>query len=397
MLIPGGRKVFMQLSETISKEIKNYIMNILSKDAFVVGMDGTCLSSPNPNQIGTKLSLPKEAYAITDAKALKMNDGVSVFVPLVYQNEAVALLILDEQLEKIRGYLPLIKSFAELLIQQYYENNKPTLDSTDQFIIKLLNNAGKNDLPFYDSEAKVLGYDLSVKRVAIVIHLDGFWEKCLLSVEQPSFERDEVINNAKKNIEKAINSFFSRNNDVITAYLGNDKFVVFKAVSEQDQENIRKFLQKSFKSIFEPLKSYRIHDISIGFGEPYSGIDGLISGYREADLSLELGQKLWGKDRGYYFGDLGILTVLGEGNREKNIRFADQMLSCMDNADLNKTLECFFDQNLNLTETAEKLGVHRNTIIYRLNQISKTLGADPRIFDQAMTIKMALLIRRLFA
>jgi len=386
----------MKLSENISKEIKNYIMNILGKDAFVVSMDGTCLASPNPNQVGTKISLPKDAYTITDAKALQMDENISVFVPLLYQNETLAILILNEQLEKIRSYLPLIKSFAELLIQQYYENNKPTVDSTDQFITKLLNNASKNDLPFYDSEARVLGYDLTVKRVAIVIHLDGFWEKCLLSIDQPSFERDEVIKNAKKSIETAINSFFSRNNDVIIAYLGNDKFVVFKAVNEQDQENIKKFLKKSYKSIFEPLKNYRIHNVAVGFGEPYDGIDGLISGFREADLSLELGQKLWGNDQGYYFGDLGILTVLGEGNREKNIQFADQMLSCMDNEDLNKTLECFFDQNLNLTETAEKLGVHRNTIIYRLNQISKILGADPRIFDQAMTIKIALLIRRLF-
>lgn len=387
----------MQLSVSISKEIKNYIMNILKKDAFVVGMDGICLSAPNSNLVGTKINLPKEAYTLTDAQSLPMNGGESVFIPLLYQNETLAILVLDEKLENIRSYLPLIRSFAELLIQQYYESNKPTLDSTDQFITKLLNNAGKNDLPFYDSEAKVLGYDLSVKRVAIVIHLDGFWEKCLLSIDQPSFERDLVIRNAKKSIETAINSFFSRNNDVIIAYLGNDKFVVFKAVNDQDQENIKKFLKKSYKSIFEPLKNHRIHSVAVGFGEPYEGIEGLIIGYKEADLSLELGQKLWGKDQGYYFGDLGILTVLGEGNREKNIQFAEQLLSCMDNPDLNKTLECFFDHNLNLTETAEKLGVHRNTIIYRLNQISKILGADPRVFDQAMTIKIALLIRRLFA
>lgn len=387
----------MQLSEKVSKEIKNYIMNLLGKDAFVVSMDGVCLASPDPNQIGNKIALPKDAYEIAEARTINFDGEKLVLIPLEYQREKIALLLLNEKIENLSNYLSLIKSFAELLIQQYYENNKPTFDTTDQFITKLVNNANKQDMPFYESEAKVLGYDLNTKRIAVVIHLDGFWEKCLLSIDQPSFERDEVIKNAKKSIEGAINGFFSRNNDVIIAYLGSDKFAVFKAVSDQDKDSIVKFLKKSYKSIFEPLKNYRIHSIAVGFGEAYSGIDGLVTGFREADLSLELGQKLWGKDRGYYFGDLGILTILGEGNREKNIQFANQMLDCMDSEDLNKTLECFFDHNLNLTETAEKLGVHRNTIIYRLNQISKILGADPRIFDQAMTIKIALLIRRLFA
>ncbi len=391
-----NRKVRMLLNQTIGRKIKDYISSLLSKDVVITDVDGSCLSSPDIKEVGQRLKLPAEVNSLQTPQNLKYNGETKLFIPLEYQREKVAILIFSENGEKIKEYLPLIKSFAELIIQQYYENNKPVLDSTDQFVTKLLNNSSPSEYPIYESEAKVLGYDLSSLRLAIVIHLDGFWEKCLLSIDQPSFERDQVIKNAKKNIETAINSFFSKNNDIIIAYLGNDKFAVFKSVAQTDEEMMRKYLKKSYKSIFEPLKNYRIRNIAVGFGNAYSNISGLITAYREADLSLELGQKLWGEDKSYYFGDLGILTVLGEGNREKNIQFANQLLYRMRNEDLNKTLECFFDQNLNLTETALKMGVHRNTIIYRLNQISKILGADPRIFDQAMSIKIALLIQRLF-
>jgi len=386
----------MILTQSLGGEIKDYITNLLGKDAVIVDANGICLSSPKLDDISKKVEVPAEAFSITQPKCFRVNKSDQLFIPLEYQKERVAYLLLNERIDGIEDYLPLIKSFAELLIQQYYEHNKPILDSTDQFIIKLLNNSNVSDYPLYESEAKVLGYDLSVKRMGIAIHLDGFWEKCLLSLDQPSFERDLVIKNAKKSIETAINGFFSKNNDIIIAYLGNDEFAVFKSVSDSDLENIKKFLSKSFKSIFEPLKNYRIHNISVGYGNAYSGVQGLISAFREADLSLELGQKLWGGDRSYYFEDLGLLTVLGEGNREKNLQFSNQILSRMRSEDLNKTLECFFDQNLNLTETAIKMGVHRNTIIYRLNQISKILGSDPRIFEQAMSIKIALLIQRLF-
>lgn len=387
----------MVLTQSLGREISEYIQNLLGKEARTVDSAGVCLSSSNQSEVGKKLNLDPEVFVLDGPKKIKVNNSEELFIPLEHQRENVAFLILKEDPEKIKEYLPLIKSFAELLINQYFENNKAVLDSTDQFVTKLLNNAGPSDYPFYESEAKVLGYDLTSLRLAMVVHLEGFWEKCLLSLDQASFERDEVIKNAKKNIEVAINGFFSKNNDIIIAYLGSDKFVVFKSVVDAvDEDNIKKFLKRSYKSIFEPLKNYRINNITVGYGNSYKGIYGLITAFKEADLSLELGQKLWGPDKSYFFGELGILTVLGEGNREKNVQFANQMLSRMKNEDLCKTLECFFEQNLNLTETALKMGVHRNTIIYRLNQISKILGADPRIFEQAMSIKIALLIQRLF-
>jgi carbohydrate diacid regulator len=384
----------MTINYQLGEEIKDYIKNVLEKETMVLDVDHICVAASNSDNIGKKFDLDIDEKNSCSIK--KINGNNQAVVVLKHLNEPTAYLIINDT-DKAVEYVPLLKSFAELLINQYFENNKPILDSTDQFVTKLLDNAKENDLPFYQSEAKVLGYDLDSKRIGIIVHLKGFWEDCLLSINQLSFERDEVIKNTKRKIEAAINGFFSKNNDIVIAYLGNDKFVVFKAVDDMDEENIRKFLSRSFKSIFEPLKGFKIHSVSVGYGNAYRGIAGIITAYREAVLALELGQKLWGDNRSYYFGDLGILSLLGEGDREKNLKFANKMLGRMKNQDLNKTLEVFFDENLNLTETAEKMGVHRNTVIYRLNQISKILGADPRIFEQAMSIKIALLIKRLFA
>lgn len=386
----------MVLTQKVGNEIKNYLLSLLGKDVMVINSDGICIAASLPEDVNNEIDIPKEALLSDSIVQMDFKGQSRLFIPLVYDDSRVATLILDEDREKVQEYLPLIKSFAELLISQFYVNNRPTMDSTDQFVVKLLNNASVAEYPLYESESKVLGYDLRSKRLAIVVHLDGFWESTLLSMDQPSFERDGVIKNTKKKIETIINEFFSKNNDVVIAYLGNDKFVVYKAVDSLNEDTVKKFLKRSYKAIFEPLKNFRIKNITVGFGNPYAGIHGLVSAYKEADLALELGRKLWGGNKSYYFGDLGILSVLGEGNREENLQFADKMLGNMKNEDLQKTLECFFDQNLNLTETALKMRVHRNTVIYRLNQISRILGADPRIFEQAMTIKIALLIKKLF-
>lgn len=388
----------MVLAKSLGGDIRDYIKDVLGQDVIIAGVDGICIASSDEKDIGSIKELPENIDFLKDYKIVDAENGdKELIIPLKFQNKNEAVLVLKGEANESKKYVPLIKSFAELLIQQYFDNNKPVLDSTDQFITKLLNNASPHDLPLYESEAKVLGYNLDVKRIAIVIHLKDFWDKCLLTLDQPSFERDTIIKNWKKNIENNIRGFFTKSNDMVTAYIGSNKFVVFKAIDEGEEQRIKKLLKSSHKAIFEPLKNIRINDVTIGFGNSYSQIGGLLDSYKEADLALELGMRLGGENKSYFFGDLGILCILADGDREKKTHFANQMLSSLSNKQLCKTLDCFFEQNLNLTDTALKMGIHRNTVIYRLNQIAGVLNLDPRIFDQAVTIKIALLIKKLFS
>lgn len=386
----------MVLAEPLGREVSDYIKNLLGKDVHIVNEKKQFVASPDSSLLGKNIELPNFVEELSAPRQCEIDSKQRVVIPLRHQNKNVAYILFDEDSNEIKNYSMLIKSFAELLIQQYYENNKPTLDPTDSFGIELFENYNFGNKLKYEAEAKVLGYDLSKERLAICIHLDGFWQNCLLDADQPSFERDQVIRNWKRNLEQSINSFFTKNADLIIAYVGDDRFVVFKSVAESDGESVKKMLKKSYKSIFEPLKNYRIKNITVGFGNAYSGIEGLIRARREADLTLELGQRIWGENQGYYFGELGLLSILGDGDRNKKIEFSNSLLTKLRNEDLSKTLESFFDNNLNLTETAEQMGIHRNTVIYRLNQITKTLGADPRVFEQAMSIKIALIIKSLF-
>ena len=386
----------MKIPESLGREIKDYITTLLNREVIVLDKDSKCISSPDQSQVNQKIEWVDESRH-RDYSDVSVNSKKMLLIPLMEKTDDKMFLLMEmESGDNYDQLVPLVKSFSELLIDQYIENNQPKLDTVDHFVIKLLNNASTNDLPYYNSEAKALGYDTSIKRIAIVLHLKGFWENCLLDFDQASFERDQVIQNWKRNIEVAINSFFTKNNDLISAYVGSDRFVVFKAVDNATEKDVILHLKKSYKAIFEPIKSHRISGLTVGFGSSHEGIEGLISAYRESDLTLELGEKIWGENRSYYFEDLGILSIIAQGDRERKVDFATKLLSRLNNEDLHKTLECFFENNLNLTETALRMGIHRNTVIYRLNQITKSLNADPRVFEQAMSIKIALMIKGLF-
>lgn len=384
----------MALPNEIIQDIRTHIKKILNKDVLIVDANGVCVTSYDQKDVGKKIDISLDKQG--SGNIVKVGARKHVATALEYDNSVVGYALVNDTAAKTEGYLPLLKSFSELLIQQYYTNNQPVLDSTDQLVIKMLRHGKTTDYPFYESESTILGYDLKSTRIAIVIHLQDFWERCLSPSDQPSFEREEVISEWKKKINGVLNHFFTNNTDYIVAYIGEDKFVIFQAVEAKDKDRIVKLMIDSHASIFGGLKNFYIKDLSVGIGNPYSGVAGLIDSYREALLALEFGSRLWGEDKSYYFGNLGILSIIGEGNREKEVEFSHHLLDQLDNPSLIKTLECFFDQNLNLTTTSETMNIHRNTVIYRLSRIADILGVDPRVFDQAMTIKMALLIKKLF-
>ena len=62
------------------------------------------------------------------------------------------------------------------------------------------------------------------------------------------------------------------------------------------------------------------------------------------------------------------------------------------NDEMNTTIQKFFDNNLNISETARQLYVHRNTLVYRLERLEKSIGLDIRRFDDAMTFKIAMMV-----
>ena len=73
--------------------------------------------------------------------------------------------------------------------------------------------------------------------------------------------------------------------------------------------------------------------------------------------------------------------------------FQKDSLEKLDHETLS-TIQCFFENNLNVSETSRKMFVHRNTLVYRLDKIKKMTGLDLREFEDAITFKVALMVKR---
>ena len=72
--------------------------------------------------------------------------------------------------------------------------------------------------------------------------------------------------------------------------------------------------------------------------------------------------------------------------------FGDKIPDILDDEEAMSTISKFFENNLNISETARQLYVHRNTLVYRLERIQKAIGLDIRTFDDAMTFRIAVMV-----
>ena len=159
-----------------------------------------------------------------------------------------------------------------------------------------------------------------------------------------------------------------------------------------------KKIEKTAKSIADTISSEFFTKVSIGIGTAVDNIKDLARSYKEAQVALEVG-KVFDTDKSIVsYDNLGIgrliyrlPTTLCEMFLQEV--FKNGSLDSLDRETL-MTIQCFFENNLNVSETSRKLFVHRNTLVYRLEKIRKLTGLDLREFDHAITFKVALMVKR---
>jgi carbohydrate diacid regulator len=144
------------------------------------------------------------------------------------------------------------------------------------------------------------------------------------------------------------------------------------------------------------LRSDTRAPLSIGIGRYHSGLLGLGRSYKDARAALSLGRRFHGHNQVHCLDGLGIASFVGVSDERTKVDLARYLLSPLDHEpELLTTLDTFFAHDCCPSLTAEQLHIHRNTLGYRLDKIASLIGLDPRTFDDAVQIRLSLVLRSL--
>ncbi|MBC8571013.1 PucR family transcriptional regulator [Zongyangia hominis] len=159
-----------------------------------------------------------------------------------------------------------------------------------------------------------------------------------------------------------------------------------------------KDLEKLARSIVDTLGSEFYTRVVVGIGTSVAGIKDLARSFKEAQVALEVGKVFDTEKSIVSYDNLGIARLIYQLPTtlcEMFLRevFKKGSIESLDHETLF-TIQKFFENNLNVSETSRKLFVHRNTLVYRLEKIKKLTGLDLREFDHAIIFKVALMVKK---
>ena len=119
--------------------------------------------------------------------------------------------------------------------------------------------------------------------------------------------------------------------------------------------------------------------------------------YQQACMALKVGMVFNDDARVFYYRKLGLGRLIAQLSVEMCDLFLEEILGEHAEQELDEeamaTIRHLFDNNLNISETARQLYIHRNTLVYRLERIEKKIGLDIRTFEDAMLFKIAMMVR----
>ncbi len=157
-------------------------------------------------------------------------------------------------------------------------------------------------------------------------------------------------------------------------------------------------LEKLGSSIVDTLSSEFYTHAVVGIGTIVTGVKDLASSFKEAKVALEVG-KVFDTDKSVItYEHLGIARLIYQLPTTLCEMFLREVFrkGSIDSLDQETlfTIQKFFDNNLNVSETSRRLFVHRNTLVYRLEKIKKLTGLDLREFDHAIVFKVAMMVKK---
>ena len=222
------------------------------------------------------------------------------------------------------------------------------------------------------NRAKKLHVETDVRRVVFIVEINR--------------EKDSTI------LESVRGMFGGKSKDFVTAVDEKNIIVVKEIAPGEGYPEIN----KTARMILNLLKSETDEDIHIAYGTVVPELKEVSRSYKEAKMALDVG-KIFFEDRDIIaYSSLGIGRLIYQLPIPLCKMFIKEIFDGKSPDEFDEetltTINKFFENSLNVSETSRQLYIHRNTLVYRLDKLQKSTGLDLRVFEDAITFKIALMV-----
>lgn len=222
------------------------------------------------------------------------------------------------------------------------------------------------------NRAKKLHIDMNVRRVVYII--------------ETSTEKDVSA------LETVRSLFATKTKDFITAVDEKNIILVRELAANDTYDD----LEKTASMIVDMLNTEAMSKVHVAFGTIIKEIKEVSRSYKEAKMALDVGKVFYSDRKVMAYSNLGIGRLIYQLPMPLCKMFIKEIFDGKSPDEFDEetltTINKFFENNLNVSETSRQLYIHRNTLVYRLDKLEKSTGLDLRVFEDAITFRIALMV-----
>lgn len=370
----------MKLDQELAEQLRSQAKSILGRAVIITDPGGTVLAAAKDQETSDLMIDALRSCQEGRVVRSEIGDEPIAWCPIVYENETLGSCGIIESYGRVTAEaVNLLQSLAEVIAHQHFLNNH--MQSSDamreNLLREILTNSRLSAEEAY-RQADILQLDLRNSYGVIMLNLAP---KPADKAGQPDLE---------KLVRGVVHS------DDLLCKINDHRWALLRSIPgvQPNTRNTARFLREQGRSIHKTLTEASKHQlhVTIGVGQFYPQLGGLRKSYQDARLALEVGSKVWDHGHPYHIKQVGMYVTLANVNQERKAELAYDILSpLVQDEQLYRSVTTLLDSGLNLTDAAEKLHIHRNTLIYRLEKTKSLIDLDPRNFDDALQIKLGLL------
>lgn len=330
-------------------------------DLSVVDLEGNVLATTCPEMDEIKASVKAFADSPADSQAVQGHQFFKIFDETQLEYVLLAKGSSDD--------VYMVGKLAAFQIQNLLVAYKERFDR-DNFIKNLL----LDNLLLVDiyNRAKKLHIDTEVRRVVFLMEVDQ-------GKDSTSLETVRTI-------------LGNKSGDFVTAVDEKSIIVVKELQENEGYPEMDKVAQK----ILDCLPQEKTENSHIAYGTIVEEIKEVSRSYKAARMALDVGKIFFGERKVIAYSSQGIGRLIYQLPLPLCRMFIREIFEGKSPDDFDEetltTINKFFENSLNVSETSRQLYIHRNTLVYRLDKLQKSTGLDLRVFEDAITFKIALMV-----
>jgi carbohydrate diacid regulator len=396
----------------VAQEIATRTTEIVGYNVLITDDAGTVIGSGDENRVGTfhEASLEavqRDAMTSHDAAAAERLEGVKpgVTLPMVLENRIVGTVGITGKPQEVERFGMVVKSQTEIMLRESLHLRVALL--REKALESLVQDIANYDPAILEPTVLVargeeLGYDLNLRRVAVVVDLARFADLAGSYKPHGESSRSELeLQSLKMGVLRTIEEVFSGDQDLATS-VGTGKYVLLHEV--WSAENSVATLQQTTiqcHSLKGHIKNRHDMDVNIGIGAPAQSISELKTSYHDAWGALQLGKRLARSRQVFQASEFRVQELLMSASYSSRTRFLEALLQPMqkqaDWKDLRATILAWCESGYSVASASRILHIHKNTLLYRLNKIERIGGKSLRDYRHAFAVYLACLLDELEA